>query len=236
MSQGTAGGPAVNRHPGSGSRFPAARFPAGGSPADAAGAPAGRCWPAAGAVLSNGWAGTRQYSARRPPVCNGLRLAGRARPRYDRPSCQRAAWADVHTLRSGEPATASAAGTEEAMSEANISTEQSQAGQAARLSPPDVDAGRTNHPEGSPPEGSAPPVGLIWRVDRRNTFASLRRARRHRGGPLTVSWVGGSPVEPPRVAYTIGRRVGSAVVRNRVRRRLRALVREAARCSARGPT
>jgi ribonuclease P protein component len=30
------------------------------------------------------------------------------------------------------------------------------------------------------------------------------------------------------VAYTIGRRVGSAVVRNRVRRRLRMLVREAA--------
>ena len=38
----------------------------------------------------------------------------------------------------------------------------------------------------------------------------------------------GDPVEPPRVAYTIGRRVGSAVVRNRVRRRLRMLTREAA--------
>ena len=34
---------------------------------------------------------------------------------------------------------------------------------------------------------------------------------------------------PPRVAYAIGRRVGSAVVRNRVRRRLRAIVAEAAR-------
>ena len=38
----------------------------------------------------------------------------------------------------------------------------------------------------------------------------------------------GNPVEPPRVAYTIGRRVGSAVVRNRMRRRLRMLTREAA--------
>jgi ribonuclease P protein component len=114
------------------------------------------------------------------------------------------------------------------MSEANISTEQSQAGQAARLPPPDVDAGWTDDSEGSSPEGSPPPVGLIWRVDRRNTFTALRRARRHREGPLTVSWVGGNPVEPPRVAYTIGRRVGSAVVRNRVRRRLRVLVREAA--------
>ena len=34
---------------------------------------------------------------------------------------------------------------------------------------------------------------------------------------------------PPRVAYSVGRRVGPAVVRNRVRRRLRAIVAEAAR-------
>jgi ribonuclease P protein component len=33
---------------------------------------------------------------------------------------------------------------------------------------------------------------------------------------------------PPRVAYAVGRRVGSAVTRNRVRRRLRAAVREEA--------
>lgn len=31
--------------------------------------------------------------------------------------------------------------------------------------------------------------------------------------------------EPPRVAYAVGRRVGNAVVRNRVRRRLRAATR-----------
>jgi ribonuclease P protein component len=35
-------------------------------------------------------------------------------------------------------------------------------------------------------------------------------------------------VEPPRVAYTIGRRVGPAVVRNRLRRRLRMLMRQVA--------
>ncbi|MGH9056360.1 MAG: ribonuclease P protein component [Acidimicrobiales bacterium] len=69
---------------------------------------------------------------------------------------------------------------------------------------------------------------MIWRVDRRATFEALRRARRLREGALTVSWVPGDPGEPPRVAFTIGRRVGSAVVRNRLRRRLRILVREAA--------
>ena len=34
------------------------------------------------------------------------------------------------------------------------------------------------------------------------------------------------PAEPPRVAFAIGRKVGGAVVRNRLRRRLRHLVRE----------
>jgi ribonuclease P protein component len=114
------------------------------------------------------------------------------------------------------------------MSEANVSTEQPPAGQAARIPPSHVDAGRSGHHQGASPQESAPPLGLIWRVSKRETFASLHRARRHRAGPLTVSWVSGDPVEPPRVAYAISRRVGPAVVRNRVRRRLRALTREAA--------
>lgn len=41
-----------------------------------------------------------------------------------------------------------------------------------------------------------------------------------------MAWVPGNPTEPARVAFAVGRRVGSAVERNRVRRRLRALVRE----------
>jgi ribonuclease P protein component len=114
------------------------------------------------------------------------------------------------------------------MSEANLSTQQSQAGEAPRIPPPDVDPGRSGHHQGQAAEGAPPPLGLIWRVDRREKFVSLRRARRHRNGPITVSWIPGDPAEPPRVAYTIGRRVGSAVVRNRVRRRLRMLIRELA--------
>ncbi|MBO0730403.1 MAG: ribonuclease P protein component [Acidimicrobiaceae bacterium] len=68
----------------------------------------------------------------------------------------------------------------------------------------------------------------LWRVDRRRTFEALRQARLRRVGPITVSWVAGDPAEPRRVAFAIGRRVGSAVVRNRLRRRLRMLLREAA--------
>ena len=123
---------------------------------------------------------------------------------------------------------ADAAGTEEAMSEKDVPTEQPPAGQETRVPPPDVDPCRAGHHQVEAAQGPPPPLGLIWRVDRRDTFEALRHGRRRRQGPITVSWISGDPTEPPRVAYTIGRRVGSAVVRNRVRRRLRMLIREAA--------
>lgn len=114
------------------------------------------------------------------------------------------------------------------MSEENLSTEQPPAGQEARFQAPHVHSGRPGHHQGATAQGPPSPVGLIWRVERRDTFEALRHGRRRREGPITVSWVAGDPAEPPRVAYSIGRRVGPAVVRNRVRRRLRMAVREAA--------
>lgn len=47
-----------------------------------------------------------------------------------------------------------------------------------------------------------------------------------RRGPITVTFVPGTPPDPPQVAYAIGRKVGGAVVRNRLRRRMRAIVAE----------
>lgn len=41
---------------------------------------------------------------------------------------------------------------------------------------------------------------------------------------MTVTFVAGTSNAPPRVAYAISRKVGGAVVRNRLRRRLRAIV------------
>ena len=42
---------------------------------------------------------------------------------------------------------------------------------------------------------------------------------------MVTSALVGSPAEPPRVAYAVGRKAGGAVARNRVRRRLRAATR-----------
>ena len=46
---------------------------------------------------------------------------------------------------------------------------------------------------------------------------------------MVTTAVVGSPSEPPRVAYAVGRRAGGAVARNKVRRRLRAATRAHAR-------
>jgi ribonuclease P protein component len=113
------------------------------------------------------------------------------------------------------------------MGEATVPAEQSAPGQAARVPASHVDARRPGDPQGPPGQGTHPPVGLtgrVWRVRDRATFAALRRGRRGHAGLLTVTWVP-APAGPPRVAFAIGRKVGSAVRRNQLRRRLRALAR-----------
>ena len=69
------------------------------------------------------------------------------------------------------------------------------------------------------------PTPPVWRVRDRTTFAALRRSgRRVRRGPVTVTWLpaAGGATDPPRLAFAIGTRTGGAVVRNRLRRRVRA--------------
>ncbi len=113
------------------------------------------------------------------------------------------------------------------MGEANLSAEEQAAGQEARLPAPDVDTSRTGHHRRPASQGPSTAVGLIRPVTDRATFAAFRGgARRVRRGPLTVTFLPGASGEPVRVAYAVGRRVGGAVERNRLRRRLRAVVSE----------
>ena len=57
-----------------------------------------------------------------------------------------------------------------------------------------------------------------------------REGVRARSGPLTITAVmdPAESTDPPRVAFAISRRVGNAVARNRLRRRLRAVFAELA--------
>lgn len=84
-------------------------------------------------------------------------------------------------------------------------------------------------------DSSTAPPG-VWRIRDRATFAELRQfGRRRWGGPLNVVWVAGPATRPPRVAFAISRRVGPAVVRNKVRRRLRAVAAEMASAGTLAP-
>jgi ribonuclease P protein component len=66
---------------------------------------------------------------------------------------------------------------------------------------------------------------MVGRVRGRAAFLAFRRSRqRVRRGPITITFVPSASDDRARVAYAIGRKVGGAVVRNRLRRRLRAVV------------
>lgn len=120
---------------------------------------------------------------------------------------------------------------EEARSETNVSAEQSPTGEATRFPPSDVDQGGSARLALPSSQGPPPAVGLIWRVRDRAAFTALQRhGRRQRRGPVTVTFLAEAApeaqAEPPKVAFAVGRNVGRAVRRNRVRRQLRSIMRE----------
>jgi ribonuclease P protein component len=68
---------------------------------------------------------------------------------------------------------------------------------------------------------------VIWRIRERRAFDRLgREGRRTRAGALWCTSLTDPTVTPPQVAYALGRAVGPAVVRNRIRRQLRAALRD----------
>jgi len=110
------------------------------------------------------------------------------------------------------------------MREAHVPAQQPEAIEEARLPLADANPCRPGGVEVPPPAGPQAPVRLIWRVRDRGTFEALGRAPARAAGPVRLRSVPTAPGEPC-VAYAVGRPVGNAVARNRLRRRLRAAVR-----------
>jgi ribonuclease P protein component len=127
------------------------------------------------------------------------------------------------------------------MDEADLSTQRAQTRQNSRFPQADVDQGRPGRHPVAPGEGSQAPVGVtpgptgrprrpgVGPVRSRETFADLRRnSSRGRSGPVSVSFVDRPEWDRPQVAYAVNRKVGNAVQRNLLRRRMRAIVSEQA--------
>jgi len=71
---------------------------------------------------------------------------------------------------------------------------------------------------------------LIWRISERRAFQNLARTgRKARTQTLWCSYVNDPSAAPLRVAFAIGKSVGPATKRNRIRRRLRAILQTASR-------
>ncbi len=82
------------------------------------------------------------------------------------------------------------------------------------------------------------PARTVGRITRRAAFVELQRSRaRGASGPVRATFVPAGPGDSgvfPQVAYAIGRHCGTAVVRNSLRRRARAVVRAEAPTLPRG--
>ena len=113
--------------------------------------------------------------------------------------------------------------------EAYLSTQHPSSCQDARFPRPYEHARRPGRPQGSPRQGSRPPVGLIDSIRDRDVFVRLGRdGVRFRRGSLWCTYLADPALPRAHVAFAIGRPVGGAVVRNRLRRRLRMIVRDQA--------
>lgn len=111
--------------------------------------------------------------------------------------------------------------------ETHVPAECAAPGSTARIPAPDDDEKRKGDHQRPPSPWSEKAVGLIERLRGRSAFARLRASGvRTDHGLLWVRHVPDPSLGAARVAYALPRRMGSAVTRNTVRRRLREIVRE----------
>src|SRR5947208_16297903 len=123
------------------------------------------------------------------------------------------------------------------LDEADLPAQEAPPRQGTRLPRPDENDGRTPRPGGAPGPRSQAPVGLttgrgprprLEMLSRPQDFAALQERGAIRSHPLLATRVLRTDLGSTRFGLATSRALGSAVVRNRVRRRLREVLRSMA--------
>lgn len=110
--------------------------------------------------------------------------------------------------------------------EADFSAEQPGAGAPARLPRADGDGGRAQRAPRTPGSRPQEAVGLITLTKRRDFLAANSGKRAPMPAFVLLVKPRGDGDPAMRVGYTVTKKIGNAVVRNRIKRRFRALARE----------
>jgi len=107
--------------------------------------------------------------------------------------------------------------------QADISAQEATSRQGARLPRPDEDSGRSARARDATRQGPAEALGLTG--DRSHNPLRLAEGGVARSHPLLVGRFVRNDLDQTRFGFATGKRLGGAVVRNRVRRRIREALR-----------
>ncbi len=111
------------------------------------------------------------------------------------------------------------------MDEKDLATQPQETGQDPRLPGQDAHPRGQEGPQASPAKGPVaphPPGPPLKALKGDRAFQRLRKGRSGRGRFVVVRWL---PAEETRVGLVVSKKVGKAVVRNKVKRRLREILR-----------
>lgn len=160
-----------------------------------------------------------------PPLRGGCRSAPPARSLARSPSALPRVAAYLHLASGHGRHRVIPTAVQEDVREAHISAQQPASCKEARLPGPDGHPRRPRRAEEPSRQGPRPPVGLITRIRSRDAFVRLQReGRRVRRSALWCTWCPDPTATTTSVAFALSRALGSAVSRNRLRRRLRAIL------------